>query len=55
MGYIYYSNEKCFIIDKEYADKHELVLVNWLIENDIVQYTIFRDDNDCYFAVEGEY
>lgn len=55
MNYINYSNERCLIIDKDYADKHELILVNWIIDNDIVLYTIFRDNSDCYFAVEGEY
>ena len=51
---VYYGNEECNVISREYADKKNLILVDYLCGNDITLYTIFRDENDCYFAAEGE-
>ena len=50
-----YLNETCFIIDKDYADKHNLILIDYIIDNDEVLFTIFRNESNCYFAVKGEY
>lgn len=48
---LYYLGEQIDVISKEEVE--ELIFVDWIISDDCVQYTIFRDE-DTYYAVEGE-
>lgn len=49
-----YCKESCAVVSKDYVTKYNLAFVDYFIDNDTVLYTIFRDDDDCYFACEGE-
>ena len=45
----------CLLVNPDFIDNHDLYFVDYEIDNDVVQYTIFHDDEDQYYAVKGEY
>lgn len=47
--------ESCLVVDTDYIDNHDLYFVDYVIDNDVVEWSVFRDDEDTYYAVKGEY
>ena len=45
----------CLVVDGDYVDDHDLYFVDYVIDNDVVEWSLFRDDEDTYYAVKGEY
>lgn len=49
-----YGDTECLIVTQEYADRNNLTWVDDLFDNDKLTYSLYRDDEDKYFAVKGE-
>lgn len=54
-SYVDCLGEECLLVKPEFIDNHDLYFSDYVIDNDVVQYTVFHDDEDQYYAVEGEY
>lgn len=45
----------CLVVDKDYVDDHDLYFSDYITDNDVVEWSLFHDDEDTYYAVKGEY
>ena len=45
----------CIVVDRDYVDDHDLYFSDYVTDNDVVEWSLFHDDEDTYYAVKGEY